>query len=395
MQMLPDRPLNPLVIRTDAPPIPEARAWIDAYGGEHGPAIDLCQAVPSVPPPQSLLDRLGASARSPASAAYGPILGDGVLRAAFAGNLSAAYGGQIVRDEVAITAGCNQAFFVAMLALVKPGDAVLLPAPWYFNHKMTLDMLGLEARPLPALAEDGFIPDPDAAARLIDGRTAAIVLVSPNNPTGAVYPPEVIRAFFELCRARRLYLVLDETYREFLPEETGAPHDLFSDPDWPQTLVHLFSFSKSYAISGHRLGALVGSRGLLDQVGKVLDSLQICAPRVAQAPVAWAIEALADWRLANARSMIERGSTFRRALASQNLWQAITIGAYFAYVQHPFEHAVSREAAARLAGARGILTLPGSFFGPGQERFLRVSFANVGPDVLATLGKRFLASLED
>lgn len=395
MQMLPGRPLNPLVIRTDAPPIPEARAWIDAYRGEHGPAVDLCQAVPSTPPPQSLLDRLGASARSPASAAYGPILGDDELRRAFAANMSAAYGGRIVRDEVAITAGCNQAFFVAMLTLAKPGNAVLLPTPWYFNHKMTLDMLGFEARPLPALPDDGFIPNADAAARLIDERTAAIVLVSPNNPTGAVYPPEVIRAFFDLCRAQRLYLVLDETYREFLPEEAGAPHDLFSDPDWRQTLVHLFSFSKSYAIPGHRLGALVGSRDLLEQIAKVLDSLQICAPRVAQAPVAWAIEALVDWRLANARAMIERGAAFRQALASQNAWRAVTVGAYFAYVQHPFEHVGSREAAARLARAGGILALPGSFFGPGQERFLRVSFANVGPDVLATLGKRFLGSLED
>ena len=109
-----------------------------------------------------------------------------------------------------------------MMALARAGDAVILPTPWYFNHKMTLDLLGIEAIPLPCLAEAGFVPEAAAAARLVGPRTRAIVLVTPNNPTGAVYPPATIRDFAELCRERGLALVIDETYRDFLPAG-GSP----------------------------------------------------------------------------------------------------------------------------------------------------------------------------
>ena len=126
------------------------------------------------------------------------------------------FGSRIAAGEVAITSGCNQAFFIAAMALAKAGDAIILPSPWYFNHKMTLDMLGIEARAVPALPEDGFIPDPERIAAAIDERVRAVVLISPNNPTGAVYPPEVVRAIFQVCRERGVALVLDETYRDFL-----------------------------------------------------------------------------------------------------------------------------------------------------------------------------------
>ena len=82
------------------------------------------------------------------------------MRDAYAQHVSTVYGTTIAPGEIAITAGCNQAFFVAMIALAKAGDAVLLPTPWYFNHEMTLHMLGIEARPLPCLAASGFVPDP-------------------------------------------------------------------------------------------------------------------------------------------------------------------------------------------------------------------------------------------
>ena len=108
-----------------------------------------------------------------------------------------------------------------MMALAKAGDAVLLPTPWYFNHQMTLDMLGIEAAPaaLPR-RRPASCPDPDDAERADRRRSRAIVLVTPNNPTGAIYPPAVIERFAELCRRRGIWLVLDETYRDFLPDAT-------------------------------------------------------------------------------------------------------------------------------------------------------------------------------
>src|SRR5918994_1897942 len=108
-----------------------------------------------------------------------------------------------------------------------PGDEVLLPAPWFFNHEMALALRGVRAVPLPCRAADGFLPDPERAAALVGARTRALVLVTPNNPTGAVMPPELVGRFAELCRERELWLLLDETYRDFLPEGQDAPHALF------------------------------------------------------------------------------------------------------------------------------------------------------------------------
>ena len=180
---------------------------------------------------------------------------------------------------MAITAGCNQAFCLAMAALARPGDQVVLPLPYYFNHRMWLDATGIEALH-PAFRPDaGGVPDVEEVARLITDRTRAIVLVTPNNPTGAIYPAETLRAFYDLAKRRGIALVLDETYIDFLPTD-DRPHDLFEDPDWASTVVHLYSFSKVFAITGHRVGALTAGPALMAQIEKAMDCVAICAPRI-------------------------------------------------------------------------------------------------------------------
>jgi aspartate/methionine/tyrosine aminotransferase len=236
--------LSPRIRATEAPPIPAARAWAARYDGCAGPALDLTQAVPGYPPPPALLARLAEAAGSPACAGYGPIAGDASLRAALAEDISAFYGATVAPARVAITAGCNLAFAMAAGVLAGDGDAVLLPTPWYFNHRMALTMAGIRAIPVPTRAEDGFVPDPDRIAALIEEyRPRAVVLVTPNNPTGAIYPAEVIHRVAALCRQHGAFLLLDETYRDFLPG--GAPHRLFSNPEWGEVLIHLYSFSKA------------------------------------------------------------------------------------------------------------------------------------------------------
>ena len=113
------------------------------------------------------------------------------------------YGATVAASEIQITSGCNQAFFATMLALAAPGDDVILVRPFYFNHEMTLDMLGIAVNAVDAKAADGFVPSPDAIAAAIGERTRAVVLVSPNNPTGAVYPQAVLQAIFDVCRDAR------------------------------------------------------------------------------------------------------------------------------------------------------------------------------------------------
>ncbi|MBL0402460.1 aminotransferase [Microvirga aerilata] len=381
-------PINSLVADVGSPPIPEAQSWIKRYDGAFGPLINLSQAVPGNPPHASLLERMAATAGSAAGSQYSPINGDADLREAYAAELSRIYEGRIEPADTAITAGCNMAFFAAMMLLAHRGDAVLLPTPWYFNHQMSLEMLGIEPRPLPCRPEAGFVPRVEDAEALIDDKVRALVLVTPNNPTGAVYPAHVIESFAQLCRRRGIYLVIDETYRDFLPHGMNRPHGLFTGEDWRDTVIQLYSFSKSYAIPGHRTGAIMADARLIEQAAKILDCIQICAPRTAQAALPWAIDALRDWREGNRTEINGRAQVFREALAPLPEWTIESAGAYFAYLRHPFPGVRAQQVAERLATERGVLCLPGSYFGPGQEGHLRVAVANVGADVLGGLTER-------
>ena len=382
--------LSSTIAGTDSPPIPAARAWAARYRGDQGPLIDLTQAVPGYPPPADLLGRLAMAAGDPASAGYGPILGDPPLREALAADISARYGAPVSAEEVAITAGCNLAFAMAMETIASPGEAVMLPAPWYFNHRMALSMRGVAAAPLPCRAEDGFVPDPERAAAALGPEVRAIVLVTPNNPTGAIYPPETIAAFAALARTRGLWLVLDETYRDFLPSE-APPHALFRDPTWREGVVHLYSFSKAYCVPGHRIGAVVAGKCFLEAFAKAADTLQICAPRAPQAPLAWAIEGLRSWRERNRAVMARRAEAFGAALSAAPAWRIDALGGYFADVRVPRILPDAVAVAERLAAEQGLLLLPGPFFGPGQERYLRVAFANADEATLASVPARLAA----
>lgn len=380
--------LNPDLLDTGTPPIPQAQGWARAYDGRSGPLIDLSQAVPGTPPPAALLQRLGEAAALPELTRYGGITGDLALRETYAAEIGRAYGASFAPGEIAITSGCNQAYVVTMMALARAGDNVLLPTPWYFNHEMTLTMLGVEARPLPCDPAAGFVPDVTVAESLIDAKTRAIVLVTPNNPTGAVYPPETIAAFAALCARRGIWLVLDETYRDFLPAGVTRPHEVFAASGWRGSVIGLYSFSKAYAVPGWRLGAITAGEPVIAQIGKVLDCVQISPVRAGQQAIAWGIEGIRAWRETNRAEINARADAFRAAMAPLNGWQVLAAGAYFAYVAHPFAGMPATDVAQALVRERGVLALPGPYFGPGQERHLRVAIANVGAERIGEIGQR-------
>ena len=381
---------SPRVRATTAPPIPEAHAWAQAYRGQCGPMLDLCQAVPGYAPHPDLLAKLAEAAGDRENARYGLINGDLKLRDAYAADVATTYSGKVSPAHVTITAGCNQAFFMVMMTLISPGENVLLPSPWFWNHEMTCRMLGVEPRALPCDPDQGFVPDPAAAEQLVDARTRAIVLITPNNPTGAVYPPATIAAFHDLARRRGMWLIMDETYRDFLPDGQDRAHDLFADPDWSDHVVQLYSFSKSFCIPGQRLGAVVAAERLTPDFLKALDCLHICPQRPAQQAVAWAIPALADWRAANRREINRRAAGVQGAFQRLPDWRIDSLGAYFAYVRHP-EAITAAQVAERLGRERGALCLPGSAFGDGQEQYLRIAFANADLDGIAQLPDRLAA----
>ncbi len=154
-------------------------------------------------------------------------------------------------------------------------------------------------------------------------------------------------------------------------------------------MIRLSSFSKSYCIPGHRVGTMIADAATIGAVEKVMDNLQICAPRAAQIALVWAIDALGDWREANRAEIAARGAAFARVFATLDGWRIDSRGAYFAYVRHPFAGRPAAEVAERLAAERGVLCLPGSFFGPGQDGHLRIAIANVDAATIAGLAPRF------
>ncbi len=368
------------------PPIPACRDWAARYDGRHGPLLDLTQAVPGGPPHPEMLRRLGEAAADPAFATYGPLEGEPALREALAAETRRLYGGDATAADVRITAGANLGFTLAMSAIAAPGDEVILPLPWFFNHQMALGLRGVAARSLPHDA--AFLPDPDAAAALIGPRTRAIVLVTPNNPTGAAFPPALVARFAALCRERGLWLVLDETYRDFLPEEAGPPHGLFAREDWRDFAVQILSFSKAHGIPGHRMGAVLAGPRLLAGFMKAVDNIQICPPRPAQAALAWAIPELAGWRRERARQMADTGRAFAAALAGVPGFSIACQGGYFAWVRVPEGAADGARVAEALASRLGLVTLPGAFFGPGNGRHLRMAYAKLDPAAIPAVAER-------
>ena len=383
-------PLNPALAATFRPPVMEARRWLEGVTfPPDRPLINVSQAAPVEPPPepmrramaQAVLDR-------PDAHLYGAVLGRSELREAVARDWSAAYGGSIDPAQVAITQGCNQAFCAAIQTLAGPGDEIILPVPWYFNHKMWLDMQGI--RTVPLRCGQDMVPDPQDAARLVTDRTRAIVLVSPNNPSGAEYPAEVLRGFFDLARSRGLALIVDETYRDF-DSRAGAPHDLFTDPDWPDTLIQLYSFSKAYRLTGHRTGALIASPARMVEVEKFLDTVAICASQIGQIGAAWGMANLRDWLAGERAEILARRDAMARGMAALPGWRVKGCGAYFAWVEHPFDLA-SPDLARRLVSEAGVLALPGTMFMPDGDaeaaRHLRIAFANVDAEGIAALMRR-------
>lgn len=383
--------VNPLVDSTEYPPVTEAANWIaNRSFPQDLPLINVSQAVPGYAASESVLNHIADVIRDPSVSKYGHALGIPALREAYAAYL-AADSDHIKMSNVAITAGCNQAFHVAITALATPGEEILLPTPWYFNHKMSLDMLGITSVPLPCAADQKLIPDPASTEVLITKKTRAIVLITPNNPTGQEYPPETINAFYKLCQKHGITLILDETYRDFREDTSTPVHGVFDDPDWSQTAIHLYSFSKAYALAGYRVGAITAAEKFLHEVTKVLDCVSICAPQLSQRAALFALQNAQAWKQEKCTQMHKRAQAFSDALKhNDHGYQITAMGAYFAYLEHPFD-LPARQVARYLSDEANLLALPGEMFGPNQKKHIRVAFANVSHALMPEIARRLAA----
>ena len=375
---------------TITPPVMEAYSWIADKDFSNLPLINVSQAAPIDPPPAPLLEHMVSVIQEDDTHLYGPVLGMPELRSEIATQWSSAYGGTVTPAQVGITSGCNQAFSAAIAMLCGEGDEVLLPTPFYFNHKMWLDMAGVDAVALPCTGD--MIPDPTVAATLITHRTRAIVLVTPNNPCGVEYPAEVVLAFYQLAKSHGIAVIIDETYRNF-HSKSGAPHELFKQPDWEETLIQLYSFSKAYRLTGHRVGAVVASEIRMAEIEKFLDTVAICPNQLGQKAALWGMQHLGDWLAGERLEILARRQAIidHFPIVADKGWELLGVGAYFAYLKHPYDIS-SNQLAKKLVDDAAILTLPGTMFVPASDesgkRQIRIAFANINIDGIKVLFDR-------
>ena len=379
-------------IGVDPPPVLEVKNWLSNPDLQPSkPLIDVSQAAPTEPPPEKMLEFMANKILCDnAVNTYGPVLGLDELRESLASKWSRQYQGKVSKENVAVTSGCNQAFCASISSFTSENDEVIIPTPWYFNHHMWLQMAGVKSIPLDTDAN--MNPIIEKAEALITDRTRAIVLVSPNNPSGAIYSNQLLQKFFDLCKSNQIRLIIDETYKDFHPN-ASQPHTLLENNNWDQVLTILYSFSKTYRMTGHRIGALLTSKENLIEIEKALDTFTVCPPQLGQYAANWGLNNLEAWAAERRTEILQRAKHFSEKFQPLSAagWSLRGCGAYFAFVEHPFEDE-SNILAPLILRDQGILLMPGTMFYPKDNplgsRSFRIAFANIDKNKISTLLER-------
>ncbi|HYW79855.1 MAG TPA: pyridoxal phosphate-dependent aminotransferase, partial [Thermoguttaceae bacterium] len=274
--------------------------------------------------------------------------------------------------QVCVTAGANMAFNNALLAIADPGDEIILLTPYYFNQEMAVRMAS--CRPVLVPTDDRYQPDIKAIARAVTERTRAVVTISPNNPTGAVYPEATLREINRLCRDRNIYHISDEAYEYFLYDD--AKH--FSPGSESESASHtisLFSLSKAYGFASWRIGYMVYPERLETSVKKIQDTILICPPVVSQTVAAGALRVGSSY----CRPYLAGMSEVRQILMDElaRLGSLCTTGqadgAFYCLLKIDTQ-LDEMTLVRRLVEEHGVAVIPGQAFGLGDGCYLRVSY---------------------
>src|SRR5688572_5944295 len=250
-------------------------------------AISLGQGVVHYGPPPEAAEAARAAIARAETDQYQDVAGVPPLLDRIAQKLAAENGIGAARGRIMVTAGANMAFMHAVLATTSPGDEVILPIPFYFNHEMAVQMAGCRVVCVPT--DECYQPSIEGIARAIGRRTRAIVTISPNNPSGAVYAEGALRRTNALCRDRGLYHISDETYEYFT--YGSARHvspGAFAGAEGHT--ISIYSMSKAYGFAGWRIGYMAYPDRLASAMSKIQDTILICPPIVSQVAAAAALD---------------------------------------------------------------------------------------------------------
>ena len=343
--------------------------------------ISLGQAVPGFPPPPVAIEAARRALTDPDAQRYSADAGLLSLRAALCNRFKDSFHVDVAPDDVIVTAGGNQAFMLAAMAAVDPGDEVVLAAPYFVNHEMAIRAVGAVPVEAPIAESSGFAARWSDIEPRLTSRTRAVVLCTPSNPTGAVIRDDDLSTIVAELSSRHIVLVCDETYLHFV---FGGVHaSAAAIPGWRDNVIVVGTFSKSFAITGWRVGYMLADRSLCEQALKIQDAMIICAPVISQIAVEAAVRD--DWNYIRGfhDELRSRRAVLAEALtAIPALHWTPTGGGFFAFVRVAGERDSERLANEILERAH-VVTIPGAAFGRSGEGFLRLSYGAAGIDDLA------------
>jgi aspartate/methionine/tyrosine aminotransferase len=352
-----------------APVIPVVADLIRRHPG----TISLGQGVVYYGPPPQAEAKVREFFATPEIHKYKPVHGIPALLEAFEKKLRAENGVEVGSERALfVTAGSNLAFASVVSAIADPGDEIILQSPYYFNHEMAVTMA--DARPVLAPTLENYQLDLEAIRAAITPRTRAVVTISPNNPTGAVYSENDLRAVNALCAERGIYHIHDEAYEYFVYE--GEPH--FSPASIAGSAPHtvsLFSLSKAYGFASWRIGFALLPKALSESLNKVLDTLQICAPVISQYAAVGALEAGRDY----CRERLQETARVRKIVleALSSLGDRVSVpearGAFY-FLARPNTKLPPMRIVEELIVKHRIAVVPGNAFGVNDRCALRISY---------------------
>ncbi len=325
---------------------------------------------------------------------YNPPSGILPLREAVAKHVSDQYQKNFSPDEVVITPGSKPAIFLAMLALLEPGDEVMIPDPGYPSYEASVLTAGATPVFLPLEAKKGFNLNLEKFDSLLSPRTKMIILNSPSNPTGGVLSASVIKHIAKATEKQNCWILTDEVYTRFVYE--GEAPSILSIPEMEKRTILIDGFSKSYAMTGWRLGYSVMPRKLAKKMDLLLTHSVGCTATFTQYA---GVEAL----LGPQTKALEMRDVFRkrRDLTVEALNDIPGVkcqtpaGAFYAFADVKSFGRTSKELTDYLLNEAGVALNPGTAFGPGGEGYIRISYTYENESILKGIErmKNGLASL--
>lgn len=302
------------------------------------------------------------------------------LREAIAADLAARYGLDYVADEVVVTAGAQEGIMLTMLGLVSPGDEVLITSPRFTSYDTAVRLCGGTPVPVPTFEKDDFALDVAEIEKRITPATRMFVLVSPNNPTGAVTPPDAIRAIADLALRHDLVVVADEIYGQliYLPNEHLSIATL---PGMRERTVTLNGFSKTYAMTGWRVGYLAAPADLVHMLTEPRHTLSINTSTISQYAALAALTGPQEPIEEMIAAYTERRAWLMPALTDAGFSYGHPGGAFYIYTNVSSTGMPAPDFCERLLRETGVMVFPGTMFGDESTDYIRISYLQPLPKI--------------